>query len=114
MRFHAFHGVLPQERVVGNDYVVDVTINYDFSHAMETDELDDTINYASVYLLVKEEMEKPSKLLEHLVGRIGNSLMERYPSITDVSVSVTKQNPPFGADCEGAGVQVHLMNHKTL
>lgn len=114
LRFHAFHGVMPQERIVGNDYLVDVHVNYDFSHAMATDELDDTINYAEVYQLVKEEMNLPSKLLEHLAGRIGKRLIDSYPSIQDVSVSVMKQNPPFEADSDGAGVQVHLMNHKTL
>ena len=114
LRFHAFHGVMSQERVVGNDYLVDVNIHTDFSHAMLTDNLEYTINYAAVYQVIKEEMATPSKLLEHLVGRIGKRLFSTFPSILDVDIAITKQNPPFGADCQGAGVQVHLMNHKTL
>lgn len=113
VRFHAFHGVLEQERVVGNDYVVNVDIAYDFRQAMKTDRLDDTINYAEVYELVKKEMEIPSQLLEHVVHRIGEKLMEAYPTIQEVFLNLRKLNPPFGADCDGAGVAVHLINDKT-
>lgn len=113
IRLHAFHGVLEQERVVGNDYNIFVDIAYDFQKAMKTDRLDDTINYADVYELVKREMEIPSQLLEHVVQRIGEKLMEVYPTITEVFLKLTKLNPPFAADCYGAGVCVHLINDKT-
>ena len=113
-RFHAYHGVLSQERIVGNDYRVSVDIAYDFEHAMDTDELDDTISYADVYELVKTEMQVPSKLLEHVAGRVGRKLITTYPMIRDVKVEVTKVNPPMGADCDGAGVSIHLINNKTL
>lgn len=114
LRFHAFHGVLDQERRVGNDYVINVVAECDFAHAMQTDELEDTVNYAEIYRVVKEEMAVPSKLLEHVAGRIGERLFNEFPSLQSLDISITKVNPPFGADCEGAGVEVHLMNYKTL
>ena len=114
LRFHAFHGVLDQERRVGNDYVINVVAECDFAHAMQTDELEDTVNYAEIYRVVKEEMAFPSKLLEHVAGRIGERLFNEFPSLQSLDISIMKVNPPFGADCEGAGVEVHLMNYKTL
>lgn len=114
LRFHAFHGVLDQERRVGNDYVINVVAECDFAHAMQTDELEDTVNYAEIYRVVKEEMAVPSKLLEHVAGRIGERLFNEFPSLQSLDISIMKVNPPFGADCEGAGVEVHLMNYKTL
>lgn len=114
LRFHAYHGVLPQEQTVGNDYEMDVEIGYDFTHALRTDDLADTISYADVYLVVAEEMKKPSRLLEHVVGRIARRLLAGYPQIETLDLSLTKLNPPFGADCEGAGVAVHLKNDKTI
>lgn len=114
LRFHAFHGVLDQERRVGNDYVINVVAECDFAHAMQTDELEDTVNYAEIYRVVKEEMAIPSKLLEHVAGRIGERLFNEFPSLQSLDISIMKVNPPFGADCEGAGVEVHLMNYKTL
>jgi len=113
VRFHAYHGVLEQEQTVGNDYLVNLTVTYDFSTAMETDELSGTISYADLFELVKEEMAVPSKLLEHVAGRIGKRIFIEYPSIEKIQLAINKVNPPMGADCDGAGVEVVLTNDKT-
>lgn len=114
VRFHAFHGVLPQEGIVGNDYLVNLVLDYDFSSAMQTDELQGTLNYAEVYQKVREEMAVPSKLLEHVAGRIAHRLFSDFPEIQKLQLSITKVNPPMGADSDGAGVEVVLTNDKTL
>ena len=106
MRFHARHGVLPQERLTGGDYEVSLRIGYDVSAAIVSDRVEDTLNYAAVYEVVAREMAQPSNLVEHVAGRIGNRLLETFPGITRVEIEVIKQNPPMGADCKGAGVSV--------
>ena len=113
VRFHVFHGVLPQEGIVGNDYLVNLVLDYDFSSAMQTDELQGTLNYAEVYQKVREEMVVPSKLLEHVAGRIAHRLFSDFPEIQKLQLSITKVNPPMGADSDGAGVEVLLTNDKT-
>lgn len=113
VRFHAFHGVLPQERIVGNDYLVNLVLDYDFSSAVQTDDLQGTLNYAEVYQKVREEMAVPSKLLEHVAGRIAHRLFSDFPEIQKLQLSITKVNPPMGADSDGAGVEVVLTNDKT-
>lgn len=113
VRFHAFHGVLPQEGIVGNDYLVNMVLDYDFSSAMKTDDLQGTLNYAEVYQKVREEMAVPSKLLEHVAGRIAHRLFSDFPEIQKLQLSITKVNPPMGADSDGAGVEVVLTNDKT-
>lgn len=113
VRFHAFHGVLPQEGIVGNDYLVNLVLDYDFSSAMQTDELQGTLNYAEVYQKVRKEMVVPSKLLEHVAGRIAHRLFSDFPEIQKLQLSITKVNPPMGADSDGAGVEVVLTNDKT-
>ena len=113
VRFHAFHGVLPQEGIVGNDYLVNLVLDYDFSSAMKTDDLQGTLNYAEVYQKVREEMAVPSKLLEHVAGRIAHRLFSDFPEIQKLQLSITKVNPPMGADSDGAGVEVVLTNYKT-
>ena len=67
IRLHAYHGVLPQEQLTGNDYIINVRVGYDISRAMYTDDVADTLNYAEVYNIIKEEMNVPSKLIE--IGR---------------------------------------------
>ena len=113
VRFDAFHGVLPQEGIVGNDYLVHLVLDYDFSSAIQTDELQGTLNYAEVYQKVREEMVVPSKLLEHVAGRIAHRLFSDFPEIQKLQLSITKVNPPMGADSDGAGVEVVLTNDKT-
>lgn len=113
VRFHAFHGVLPQEGIVGNDYLVNLVLDYDFFSAMKTDDLQGTLNYAEVYQKVREEMAVPSKLLEHVAGRIAHRLFSDFPKIQKLQLSITKVNPPMGADSDGAGVEVVLTNDKT-
>lgn len=113
VRSHAFHGVLPQEGIVGNDYLVNLVLDYDFSSAMQTDDLQGTLNYAEVYQKVREEMAVPSKLLEYVAGRIAHRLFSDFPEIQKLQLSITKVNPPMGADSDGAGVEVVLTNDKT-
>ena len=105
VRLHAFHGVLPQERLVGGDFIVDVRVGCPLEKAMQSDNVEDTLNYASLYELVRREMQKPSQLLEHVVGRIAQAIEESYPLVTSVDVRLTKVNPPMGADSEGATVE---------
>ena len=110
VRFQAFHGVMPQESMVGGDFDVDLRVGYPLERAMESDEVNDTLNYAALYALVKQEMQQPSKLLEHVAGRIVAAITRVFPQTTSVDLTLTKLNPPMGADCEGAGVEVHFVN----
>lgn len=113
LRFHAFHGVMPQERLTGNDYSVDLRVGYDVSSAMLSDDVNDTVNYATIYEIVRQEMSVPSQLVERVAYRIADRISRRYPDVTRMDVRVTKLNPPLGADCHGAGVELHLINDKT-
>ena len=106
MRFYAYHGVIPQERIVGAEYLVDLQVKTDFTQALLKDDLDGTINYALIHEIVKEEMEIPSKLLEHVAGRISKHQLEAFPAIEQIKLGISKQNPPMGADNTCAGVSI--------
>ena len=113
-RFHAYHGVGEQEQIVGGDFTVSVSIEYDFSHAALTDELEDTISYADLYNIICEEMAIPSKLLEHVAGRICRHILHDFPQVTGGIVTITKLNPPLGADCKGMGVQMRVKKKEKM
>ena len=113
LRFRALHGVLPQERQVGGDFTVTLRIGYPWQAAMETDAVADTLDYAAVFRLVQREMVLPSQLLEHVAGRIAKALLRDFPQISSIDLWLTKTCPPMGADSEGAGVELHLINDKT-
>lgn len=104
LNFFARHGVLPEERLQGNTFTVDLTLEADISHAIATDELGGTINYAEAYEVVKREMEIPSLLLEHVCGRICAALFNRFATLQRVQVRVAKHNPPIesAGTCQSA------------
>lgn len=108
MRFYAYHGVMEQERLVGGEYLVSLTVETDLTKAVGTDDVADTVSYAALYEIVKREMAVPSKLLEHVAGRIGQRAMEMFERITTLTIKVTKVNPPMGADCKGASVELKM------
>lgn len=108
LRFHAYHGVMAQERRVGNDYEVDVRLHVDVEKAMVSDDVADTVNYAEVFQVVRRQMARPGALLEHVAGRIAQALLDQWPQVADVTIVLTKRNPPMGADCQGAGVELHV------
>ena len=104
MTFYAYHGVAPQETRVGNTFIVDLILTAPLENAVWSDDLSDTINYATVYETVKAEMAIPSRLLEHAAGRILKALKERFPQITEVELVLSKLNTLFGGDIHSASI----------
>ena len=109
LHFFAYHGVSPQENVVGNEYILSLRLGVDITRAMETDDVADTLNYAEVYRVLKEEMEIPSKLLEHVGGRLVRRLFQEFPTLEHIDLKIAKRNPPMGADIASAGVEIHCL-----
>lgn len=104
LRFHAYHGVMAQERQTGGDFLVDLQVMCDLEKAVHSDDLSDTLNYGTLYDLVHQEMMQPSQLLEHVAGRIAQRVFDGFPQVENVVITVTKVNPPMGADLKGASV----------
>lgn len=106
MEFYAFHGCFEEERNIGTRFRVDLQFDVDARRAQVSDNLEDTVNYLSVYQVVKREMEIPSKLLEHVGERILDALFAEFPAIEDAVVKVSKLNPPLGGKLDAVCVEI--------
>lgn len=104
MVFHGYHGVLEQEKKVGNTYTVDLKIFFDLTAAFKTDYLSDTINYAEIYEVVKQQMNISSNLIEHLAFRIVHEIKKKFPLIKEIEIRLAKKNPPFGGDIKEVAI----------
>ncbi|MDP4187009.1 MAG: dihydroneopterin aldolase [Bacteroidota bacterium] len=104
MEFYAFHGCFKEERIVGNHFMVNVTLETDMSTAAKTDNIEDALNYQKVYEIVKSEMAVKSKLLENVANRIINALYDKFPAIEKCTVKVSKINPPIGGKMEKVSI----------
>ena len=98
IRVFAHHGCLKEETAIGSDYRVDVVVKAGLSKSAQSDALKDTVDYVFLNAVVREEMAKPSKLLETVAKRILNRFFNEEKLISKATVSVSKINPPIGGD----------------
>src|ERR1700749_3637170 len=93
IKIYAYHGCLEEEGRIGTNYIVDVTMETDFTEAAKTDDLNKTIDYVVVYGIVKAQMAIRSKLIEQVGQRIIHELKKELQGLKKVEVKVTKLNP---------------------
>lgn len=104
MEFHAYHGHFEAEQVVGNRFLVNVALKTNCQPAAQSDDLNDALNYQEVYLLIKKEMEQPSKLLENVADRILTALYQQHETLDWARIKISKMNPPMGGQIERVSV----------
>ncbi len=103
LRLRARHGVMAQERIVGNEFEISLSLEYPPAlKAVESDCVDDTLNYARAIEIVRQIMAEPSYLIEHVAGRIREALLEAYPGIVSGRIVVSKPAPPVSAELSEA------------
>lgn len=106
MEFYAYHGHFAEEQVVGNRFMVDLTLLTDCTKVAQSDDLNDALNYQSAYLAVKEEMQITSRLLEHVAARIVERLYLTFPTLEKAKVKISKLNPPMGGQIDRVSVTI--------
>ena len=104
IRFRAFHGLYPEEQVIGNDFIVDVYATIPGS--LPVDNLADTVNYEGLFSVVKAVMAVPQPLLEQVVMDISEAVREKYPQVQKTVVTLRKLNPPMGAEIRNSMVSL--------
>ena len=114
MRFMACHGVLPHEQEVPQPFEVDVEMGLDLRAAGESDDLDDTVNYAKVYDVVSTVLTVTRKyLIEALAEEIADDLLRDFDVLRWVRVTVHKPTAPIDGIFSDVGVTI-LRRRKDL
>lgn len=106
VKIYAYHGVLPEENIIGTYYILNVEIHTDLWSAAESDNLNDTISYAEINDIIHEEMKINSKLLEHVGGRIIAKIHENFGQISYIRLKITKTSPPMKGEMKGASIEL--------
>ena len=106
IRVYAHHGCLKEETAIGSEYSVDVAVDADLTVAKASDRLSDTVDYVHINRIVKQEMDIPSKLLEHVGKRIIDRIFKELGTVKKAKVWVSKINPPIGGDVEKVTVML--------
>lgn len=106
LKFFAYHGFYDHEREYGNQFVIDIYVNTDFSSALEQDKLEVTLDYEELYSIVRQCMEQKHYLLEHLAGKIINAIHQKFTDIKHVKVRVSKLNPPVKGEVQRVFIEL--------
>ncbi|AQR78898.1 dihydroneopterin aldolase [Paenibacillus larvae] len=107
VEFYGNHGVFSEENRLGQRFYVDLEMLLNLRKAGQTDNVEDSVNYAEVYEVIKAIVEKQTfKLIETLAEHIASGVLETYTSIHEVTVRVTKPHPPFDIHFEGVAVEI--------
>ena len=106
LEFYGYHGYYAEEQKTGGYFLVNLEMDTAFEDACASDRLEDTFNYETAYEIVKEEMQKPSLLIENLAGRIIDGLFGASKLVWAVKVKISKLNPPIGSKVKAASVEL--------
>jgi dihydroneopterin aldolase len=93
LNFFSFHGVHEEEWILGNNFVVHVSLSFQADGNISS--LEQTINYASVYKIIKQRMSIPTALLETLAQDLAHEIHVFDKRIKSKSISVEKKDPPI-------------------
>ena len=108
MRFYGYHGVNPEEKVLGQRFIVDVALSVDLRQAGQSDDIADTVSYSAVFKLVKSIVEgEPYNLLEAVAESLATGILADFPPVTRVTVTLRKPEAPVkGSMLEAVGVRL--------
>ncbi len=106
MEFYAYHGHYEEEKIVGNRFLLDLRIEADCYAAAQSDDIDDALNYQTVYKLICEQMKIKSNLLENIAQRILDTLYDNIDGIKKATIKVRKMNPPMGGQIKSVSVSM--------
>ena len=106
LKLYAYHGVNPEEKVDGQNFILDITATLNADTAKQSDNVDDTVSYAKIIKTVKAVFtEKSYDLIETAANKVGVSVMQAYPRLDSVTVLLMKPEAPVKADFEYVAVE---------
>ncbi|RXJ01084.1 dihydroneopterin aldolase [Anaerobacillus alkaliphilus] len=107
MQFYGYHGVFSEETKLGQRYIVDVILETNLKEAGRTDDLNQTINYAEIFDVVKMVVEGPPyKLVEAVAEEIAKQILQRFILVNACTVKVIKPNPPIVGHYHSVAVEI--------
>jgi dihydroneopterin aldolase len=104
---HAYHGVMPHEAKVGQPFVLDLVLDIDLGEASRTDKLKHTVSYDLLVKTVSEAFcARRYRLVEAAAGAVADAVLDRYPPIRSIRITVRKPHAPIAATFDDVGVIV--------
>lgn len=108
LEIFAFHGVNPEEKVMGQKFILDITAYTDLARAGETDDLNDTVSYAKILKTARNIFTQTKyDLLEKAAQSVADGIFDAFPVVEALDVTVKKPSAPINAVFSWVGVEIH-------
>ena len=109
LEIFAYHGLFDEENKLGQKFIFDVLCDVDYSKALSSDKMEDSISYADIAQTIeKVATNNTFNLLERLAGEILKQLFSLYPTITNINLKINKPNAPVKLAFKSCGVEVSI------
>ena len=103
--FYSYRGALPEEQVLGNRYIVNLTATYDATKAVASDDVADAVSYADLYDVIADKVgHSRDNLLEYVAGQILTEILDKYQLVDSCEITIQKAIPPIAGVIEAASV----------
>jgi dihydroneopterin aldolase len=107
LKLFCYHGVNPEEKVDGQNFVFDVEASVDLSTPCATDNVDDTVSYAKMIKTIRRVAQcQKDDLIERVAQRVIDALFDEYEKVQAIKITVMKPEAPIKADFDYVAVQI--------
>ena len=107
LALHAYHGVMQHEARVGQSFGLDLVLDTDLTGASRSDKLADTVGYDQVVEIASKAFSaRRYRLVEAAAGAVAAAILDRFPRVARVQVTVHKPHAPIAATFVDVGVTI--------
>ena len=107
LKIFAYHGVNPEEKQFGQNFIIDIDVYADFRKASDSDSIDSTISYAKVAKTIRSVMtERSYDLIETAASVVTDAVFMQYPAANRIRLTLKKPDAPIKADFSYVAVEI--------
>lgn len=108
IKIYAYHGAIPEENKLGQNFYVDLELFLSLKEAGQTDDIYKSVSYAEIYIEVEKIVKKENyNLIETVAEKIANGILEKYKKIKNIKVQVRKPQAPINGYFDYVGVEIY-------
>lgn len=109
LKLYAFHGVNPEEKENGQDFILDISAYLPLAKAGKTDNLEDTVSYAKIIKLTRAVFTAEKyDLIEKAARKVAAEILKTFDMIESITVTLKKPDAPIKADFDYVAVEISL------
>ena len=109
------HGLFAEEKKLGQKFVFDIECLVDYSKAIVSDEMTDSVSYADIAdVIYKTSTENTFNLLERLAGEVVKNIFKTFPEVEEIKLVINKPSAPITYNFKGCGVKLFITREEYI